>query len=63
VLNTHAFAFWERCTDLGSSGAVQGNSTEYYRQGLIDSARHFMGCHLTQETRVSNAFDVVLATS
>jgi IAP75 family protein translocase len=31
-LNTHAFAFWERCTDLGSSKTVPGNPTEYYRR-------------------------------
>jgi outer membrane protein assembly factor BamA len=31
-LNTHAFAFWEKCTDLGSSAAVPGNPTEYYRR-------------------------------
>jgi outer membrane protein assembly factor BamA len=31
-LNTHAFAFWERCTDLGSSSSVPGNPTEYYRR-------------------------------
>ena len=31
-LNTHAFAFWERCTDLGSSATVPGNPTEYYRR-------------------------------
>ena len=32
VLNTHAFAFWEKCTDLGSSASVPGNPTEYYRR-------------------------------
>mmetsp|Transcript_13685 Transcript_13685/g.59696 ORF Transcript_13685/g.59696 Transcript_13685/m.59696 type:complete len:645 (+) Transcript_13685:2326-4260(+) len=31
-LDTHAFAFWERCTDLGSSASVPGNPTEYYRR-------------------------------
>ena len=32
VLNTHAFAFWEACSDLGSSAEVPGNPTEYYRR-------------------------------
>jgi len=27
------------------------------RQGLADIARHVIGCHLTQETRVQNALD------
>jgi outer membrane protein assembly factor BamA len=32
ALNTHAFAFWEACSDLGSSAEVPGNPTEYYRR-------------------------------
>ena len=31
-VNTHAFAFWESCSDLDSSGKVLGNPTEYYRR-------------------------------
>jgi hypothetical protein len=31
-LHTHAFAFWEHCTDLGSSKEVPGNPTAYYRR-------------------------------
>jgi len=31
-LNTHAFAFFEHCTDLGSSKEVPGNPTAYYRR-------------------------------
>jgi hypothetical protein len=31
-------------------------------QGLMDSARHVIGCHLTQETGVQNAFDDVAST-
>ena len=30
ILNTHAFLFWEKCSDLGSSKSVVGNPTEYY---------------------------------
>ena len=32
VLKTHAYAFFELCTDLGSSKEVAGNPTEYYRR-------------------------------
>lgn len=32
VLKTHAFCFWESCSDLSSSGSVSGNPTEYYRR-------------------------------
>ena len=31
-LNTHAFLFWENCSDLNSSAKVMGNPTEYYRR-------------------------------
>lgn len=30
--NTHAFVFWESCSDLNSSAKVPGNPTEYYRR-------------------------------
>jgi hypothetical protein len=30
--------------------------------GLMDSARHVIGCHLTQETRVQNEFDDLAST-
>jgi outer membrane protein assembly factor BamA len=40
-LNTHAFAFWERCTDLGSSKTVPGNPTEYYRRAGGGTSRGF----------------------
>ena len=29
---------------------------------LMDSARHVVGCHLTQQTRVQNGFDDVAST-
>ena len=31
-------------------------------QGLLDSARHVIGCQLNQETRVQNAFDDMAST-
>jgi IAP75 family protein translocase len=31
-LNTHAYAFWEHASDLGSSKEVPGNPTAYYRR-------------------------------
>lgn len=31
-LNTHAYAFFEHCNDLGSSKTVPGNPTAYYRR-------------------------------
>lgn len=30
--NTHAFMFWESCSDLNSSSKVLGNPTEFYRR-------------------------------
>jgi len=32
------------------------------RQGMMDGARHVIGCHLTPEPRVQNAFDDVAST-
>jgi len=32
LLKTHAFCFWEGCSDLGSGGTISGNPTEYYRR-------------------------------
>lgn len=31
-VNTHAFLFWETCSDLNSSSKVLGNPTEFYRR-------------------------------
>ena len=40
-LHTHAFAFWETCSDLGSSKDTPGNPTAYYRRAGAGSCSGF----------------------
>jgi hypothetical protein len=42
--------------------AAAAAAAETRRYGLMDSARHVMGYHLTQGTRVQNAFNDMAST-
>jgi len=46
----------------GGAGAAPCRRARHARQGLMDSARHVMGCLLYQVTRVYYAFDDVAST-
>jgi hypothetical protein len=46
----------------GTPGHQRAGCSHCGRQGLMDSARHVIGCHSTQETRVQNACDDVAST-
>jgi hypothetical protein len=45
----------------GAPGAGAGRH-HLQRWGLMDSARHFIGCRVTQETRARNAFNDAAST-
>ena len=38
LMKTHAFAFWESCSDLSSSAKLSGNPTEFYRRAGTGSS-------------------------
>ena len=57
-LNTHAFAFWETCSDLGSSSQLAGNPTVYYRRagaGSCSGAGVKLGATRAEWVRDHNA--------
>ena len=45
-----------------SDGNVPVSRLSFRKQGLMDSTRHVIGCHSTQESRVQHAFDDVAST-